>query len=270
MSSRRVWIGRLFLRFPNLLRFIRNLPIVGEIAHRVSHRLLPGRENVWARVEDGTAEGLWFELNPRTGEHYRNGTVEPAIQEILAAYLRPGMVFYDLGANIGFFSLLAARIVGRGGTVVSFEPDSETAYRLRRNIDRNELANICVVERGIWSQTMLVNFVPADASSPDRGLGRFDVGLSSVEGNLMSCVSLDDFITDAKPPDVIKCDIEGAELEAFRGAERLLSIYRPLIVCELHSEQNGIVLRERFVQLGYRVEWIDELHILAVPQTARM
>ena len=102
-------------------------------------------EKVWARVEAGPAQGLWLELNPRTGQNYLRGGAELTVQKILAERLHPGMVFYDLGANIGLFTLLAARLVGDSGKVFSFEPDPENAARLRRNIQRNGFANVTVV-----------------------------------------------------------------------------------------------------------------------------
>ena len=112
MAAARKWIGSLLLGLPEPLRSLRNVPVLGNLAHRLSYRILPADEKVWARVERGSGEGLWLELNPRTGQLYLHGDVEPAIQKVLAERLKPGMVFYDLGANIGFFSLLAARLVG--------------------------------------------------------------------------------------------------------------------------------------------------------------
>ena len=98
------------------------------------------------------------------------------MQEILVKRLGPGMVFYDLGANVGFFSLVAARIVGESGQMFSFELDPEIAARLRRNIERNNLSNVTVVEAGLWSSNGKLNFVPADPASPDRGTGQFAGG----------------------------------------------------------------------------------------------
>ncbi len=109
MAVARKWISSLLLGLPEPLRSLRTLPVLGNLAHRLSRRFLPVNEKVWARVERDPGEGLWLELNPRTGQHYMHGDVEPAVQKILAERLKPGMVFYDLGANIGFFSLLAAR-----------------------------------------------------------------------------------------------------------------------------------------------------------------
>src|ERR1700730_3874804 len=201
------WVGSLLLGLPEPLRSLRNVPILGNLAHRLSHRFLPADEKVWARVERSFAEGLWLELNPRTGQHYLRGDVEPAIQEILSKRLKPGMVFYDLGANIGFFSLLAARLVGAAGQVFSFEPDPEIAGRLRRNIARNGFINATVIEAGIWSASGTVNFVAADLSSPDRGVGKFVAGEGAAAGTPMRCVALDDFVGRAPTPDAIKCDV---------------------------------------------------------------
>src|SRR5271170_5235092 len=134
MPGSRNWVGTLLLRTPASLRSIRNVPILGEFVHRISHRVLPGDERIWAQIEAGPAQGLWLELNPRTGQNYLRGEVELAVQRVLAERLRPGMILYDLGANIGLFSLLAARLVGATGKVVSFEPDPGVAARLRRNI----------------------------------------------------------------------------------------------------------------------------------------
>ena len=195
---------------------------LGNLVHLFSHWILPGEEKVWRRVEGGPGQGLWLELNPRTGQQYLEGDVEPAIQKVLAERLKPGMVFYDLGANIGFFSLLAARLVGTTGRVFSFEPDPEIAGRLRRNIERNGFTNDTVIEAGIWSASSTVNFVAADVSSPDRGVGKFVVGDTQAPGTPTRCVALDDFVRTAPPPDVIKCDVEGAEIEVFRGAEDCL------------------------------------------------
>jgi FkbM family methyltransferase len=266
LGARRTWIGSFLLGLPEPLRSIRKVPILGNLAHRLSHRFFPADEKVWARVERGSAEGLWLELNPRTGQDYLRGDVEPAIQEILSKRLKPGMVFYDLGANIGFFSLLAARLVGAAGQVFSFEPDPEIAERLRRNIGRNGFINATVIEAGIWSASGAVNFVPADPSSPDRGVGKFVAGENSAVGTPTRCVALDAFVQNAPAPDVIKCDVEGAEIEVFRGAEKLLTARHPLILCEMHSAANDKFLREYFVRFGYVLESVDNLHVLAVPQ----
>lgn len=261
------WVSQVLLRMPAPLRSLRKVPVLGGLIHFVSHRILRADQRVWMQVEGGAARGLWLELNPRTGQLYLRGEAEPVVQEILAKRLRPGMVFYDLGANIGLFSLLAARIVGENGRVFSFEPDAEVAARLRRNVARNNFTNITVVEAGLWSSSGNVNFVAADSSSPDRGTGQFIDG-ESQNGTPTRCVSLDDFMASAPPPDAIKCDIEGAEVEALRGAGKLLRASHPWILCETHSEPNDRAARELLQGFGYSVESVDSSHILALPQAA--
>ena len=258
----RKWIGSMLLGLPAPLRALRNVPILGDVVHRLSYQILPADEKVWARVQRGPGEGLWVELNPRTGQHYLQGEVEPRVQQVLTERLKPGMVFYDLGANIGFFSLLAARLVGVTGNVFCFEPDPEIASRLRRNIESNGFKNVTVFEAGIWSANGPVNFVSSDVSSPDHGVGKFLSDNEGPNGTPTQCFALDEFIRNAPPPDVIKCDVEGAEVEVFRGAEHLLASRHPLILCELHSEANEIFLREYFSRLGYVMQSMGELHLL--------
>ena len=70
----------------------------------------------------------------------------------------------------------------------------------------------------------------------------------------------------AAPPDMLKCDVEGAEVEVFRGARKLLKEKRPGIICEMHSEENRRMLLEEFARAGYSCRPCGESHILALPQ----
>ena len=258
------WIGKLFLYSPNLVRALRGVPLLGRAIHKLSHRLVGSDEKVWAQVQQGPAQGLWLELNPRTGQNYLRGNVEAATQAILQQRLKSGAVFYDLGANIGLFSLLAARIVGPAGRVFSFEPDPEVAARLRRNVERNNFTNITVVQAGVWSRSCRKIFFPADASSPDRGLGKFSIEDDGISGVALECVALDNFVEGAPMPNAIKCDVEGAEAEVLKGAGKILRGARPWMICALHSEENEHAVRETLSAAGYRIQFVDATHLLAV------
>ena len=264
MFGSRNWVGNLLLENSCVsLRSIRNVPFLGDIVHRISHRVLPRDERVWAQIETGPAKGLWIELNPRTGQSYLRGNAEAAVQRVLVERLRAGMVFYDLGANIGFFSLLAARIVGPTGQVFSFEPDPETTVRLQRNVDQNNLQNVTVVPKGVWSTSGKRTFMAAGGSSPDHGTGKFVDDTGEEGGAFLDCVALDDFIRDAPAPHAIKCDVEGAEEEVLRGAERVLRTHLPWVLCELHSERSARSVRELLDISGYKIERVDSGHIFA-------
>jgi FkbM family methyltransferase len=265
-GATRNWVGNLLLRTPASVRSIRRIPVLGPLVHRLSHGILSSDEKVWAQIEAGPAKGLWLELNPRTGQSYLRGEAEIAVQKMLAERLRPGMVFYDLGANIGLFSLLAARIVGASGRVFSFEPDCETAARLQRNVERNGFQNVRIIAKGVWSASGKRSFAPADSSSPDHGTGRFVENGDTANSPSLECISLDDFAQEAPAPQAIKCDAEGAEVEVLRGAEQVLRLHRPWILCEMHSEANDRACRELLQQFAYSLEGVDSNHILATPR----
>lgn len=266
MPDARNWMGSLLLRSPGRLRSLREVPVLGKLVHRLSHGLIAADEMIWARVESGPATGIWLELNPRTGQDYLRGDAERAIQNVVVQRLRAGDVFYDLGANIGLFSLLGSRAVGEGGKVFSFEPDSTIAGRLRRNISRNGFTNVNVVQRGVWSSTTTLKFAAANTTSPDRGVGTFMNASGDAASTPVACIALDDFIKTAPPPNGIKCDVEGAEVEVFRGARDLLKTHRPWVLCEVHSEVNDYALKSYLNEFSYVSEAVDENHILAVPR----
>ena len=160
----------------------------------------------------------------------------------LAAALNTAIITSNIGANIGFFSLLAARLVGPDGHVTSFEADPEVAGRLREHIARNNFSRVTVEQKAVWSERRRVTFLRTDPGvSPDRGLGHV-VGAASSDTIEVEGVSLDDYTAAFPAPDFLKCDVEGAEVEVFRGAGRLLREKRPGILCEMHSEENRRVL----------------------------
>jgi FkbM family methyltransferase len=218
------------------------------------------------QVQRGPAQGLWLHLNPRTGRTYFEGAGEPEVQNALQQCLRPGMIFYDIGANIGFFSLLAARIVGKDGHVVAFEADPEIAARLREHVTRNDFRSISVEEKAVWSEPTTVFFARTDpATSPDRGLGHI-VATGVGDTIQVNAVSLDKYVQTVPAPDFLKCDVEGAEVDVFRGAQRLLTEKHPGILCEMHTDANRRLLLEMFARLGYTCKSLDEHHVLALRQ----
>jgi FkbM family methyltransferase len=207
-----------------------------------------------------------LKLHPRTGKGYYEGKVELVVQHALVQWLRRGMVFYDIGANIGFFTLIAASIVGNEGKVFSFEPEPELVPRLKEHIGRNGFSNVSVVQAGVWSATGRAAFVRSDPlMSPERGTGNLSPAASGGNGVSVPSIALDDFVRGSPLPDLIKCDAEGAEVEVFQGAARLLAEHRPRIVCEVHSESNSQRLKDLLEGYGYKLHLLDESHLLALP-----
>jgi len=263
-------LERFYLKHSSRLLRLRRVPWLGEVAHRISYRMLPPNRVVWVQVRKGSGEGLWMKLSPRTGGHYYEGQVERGLQDVVDRYVRPGTVFYDLGANLGFFTLLAARKVGNHGRVVSFEADTEVAERLSENVEKNAFHNVQLFRGAVWSSTGCVAFRRADeARWPDRGCGRVVSREASNSVVTVASVALDDFAQAEAPPDFVKCDVEGAEYEVFSGARKILAEYRPVVACEVHSSENAAQLTQLFGKLNYSMNWFARNHFLAHPKTAR-
>jgi FkbM family methyltransferase len=260
-------LANLLLRFAPSLTGLRRLPVLGDFLSWTSRKLVPRETLIWVQIQHGPSEGLWIRLNPRTGQNVQNGIGEPQVQKALVDHLRPGMTFYDLGANIGFFSLMAARLVGPNGLVVSFEADPEIATRLRENLSRNQFTHVWVEQKVVWSESTSVSFARVDPNtSPDRGLGHVSDDSSTSEMITVEAVSLDHFVSSHPAPDFLKCDVEGAEVAVFQGAANLLSGKRPILLVEMHSAENQRTLIESFCGFGYQCQNLDETHVLALPQ----
>lgn len=259
-------IGRIFQRHYESLRGMGKLPVVGPLLTWAASRAVPRDSRVWMQVQDGPAEGIWLRLNPRTAGGTIAGTGERRELEVVRKHLRPGMTFYDVGANIGIFSMMAARIVGPSGQVVSFEADPEIADRLREHARRNSFVWVNVEQKAAWRTSGTVMFERVDARvSPDRGVGHVVDSMNDRVVKL-DAIALDDCSQRYRPPDFIKCDVEGAEGEVFQGARGLLEKQRPSVLCEIHSGNSRQLVLNEFSRFDYVCENCDDNHILALPK----
>ena len=167
-----------------------------------------------------------------------NNDYETETRETIESILKSGDVFVDLGANIGFFTLLAARLVGPEGRVFAFEPTPSTREFLVKNILENDYINRVVIEDY--------------ANSDRRGKAKFSITPLSVcnsinvgeavagEGEIeIKTISLDEYFREktVKKIDLIKMDIEGQELAAIRGMEKINGVNPGIkIIFEYHQE----------------------------------
>ena len=133
------------------LSVLSRLPIAGRMVRSAFRLLCPRDRLVWIRVKRGAAENIWLQIHPRVGAEYWKGTAEIRVQQALMKYVRPGMTVYDIGANFGFFTLIAARLVGERGRVFAFDPEPECISRIQAGVCRNGMDNVCVVRAAVWS-----------------------------------------------------------------------------------------------------------------------
>jgi FkbM family methyltransferase len=195
------------------------------------------------------------------GRHvFVTGEYEPPTSAVLKALLRPGDVFVDVGANVGYFSLLAARRVGPTGQVVAFEPVALTRGQLAENVQLNRLGSVTVRGEALSDQAGEVEFFvgPTD----HRGTSSLRPLAASSERIRVRTVRLDDLELPG-PVRVVKIDVEGAELLALRGMADTLRQDHPDLIVEvtdsfLRTMGHSVNALCEFVGgLGYRMYVID-------------
>lgn len=193
-----------------------------------------------------------------------SGGYEKEAAAFVASQLRPGNVVIDLGANEGFYSILASRIVGEEGRVLAVEPDAVAVRCLRRNLNENGCRNVDVAEvcAGDAKGTLTLH------------VSRVSGVNSPVHGNVIGpskplelpCRRVDDLVRERnlQRVDLIKMDVQGWESACLRGMEETIRRFRPVIVFEFwpkgmrQAEGDPAALLERIRVLGYRLRAIED------------
>jgi len=205
---------------------------------------------------------------------------EPHTADAIKAQLPSGGTFWDVGANIGLISLFASKIAGPKGHVISFEPSPHVLALLRRNTEG--VTNIKVLPYGIGNANTLKSFASQGTSSAASfvedvtAINRSFLPDQPIQQVTVNMRKLDTVLDAAPPPALVKIDIEGFELEALKGADRLLSSIRPKLLIEIHPPQLTLCggsedeLFQRLRQHQYHWTIIDRnpnslYSILAVP-----
>ncbi len=184
---------------------------------------------------------------------------EPAIIAALRRHLRPGDVFIDAGANIGFYTVLGARIVGPRGRVVAVEMLPETAGLLRGHIARNGLPNVEVVEAALAARSGLE--MAAAVPAGKFGQASIAVAHAGAAQFAVSTTTLADVVADIPSVRLIKLDLEGAEADALLGAAPILDRV-DAIIFESHTGLAQIV--GQLAAAGFEMRTLDARNMLAV------
>ncbi|MBC7803167.1 MAG: FkbM family methyltransferase [Candidatus Parcubacteria bacterium] len=167
---------------------------------------------------------------------YVGGSIEPNELAFVGRFLRPGMVAVDAGANEGWYSAFMAERVGAGGLVLAVEPSARERARLERNMLINGFTNVRVVSEGLAADAGHAVLHVADPEHNGQNtLGSFVYeGVKKALDVEIRLRRLDDLAGQSgRQIDLIKMDVEGAELAVLRGAERILRDSRPVILFEL-------------------------------------
>jgi FkbM family methyltransferase len=240
-----------------------------EATDRLTVRLVNGRRQC-RRVRIGPVAPL-FDVSSFTvkGQYFSHVPYEPGATDAVLRFLEPGGIFADIGANAGYFTVLAALRVGASGHVYAFEPNPGVRQQLRRHVDLNAvrdhvtIADVALGDRdeddvqlfvscwpendGIASLTPSAETIARgglrdDATIPVR-VRRFDTWAAAVQPSRI---------------DLMKIDVEGAETQVLRGMIETLDRIRPrrLIVETMRGSEAVALLHAR----GYRSTVLDEIH----------
>ena len=180
------------------------------------------------------------------------GNLESSVQEAMLRHVPAGGVFYDVGANLGFFALLGAHMTGPDGRVLAFEPAPDNAAAIRHNAEVNGLLNVEVVEKAVAASAGEGRLQVVDDQSWSK-LEEYGAHPGTERVLDVPVIALDEEISAGAlpPPDVVKIDVEGAEIAVLEGMARTLAEHRPAIICELHDTHREFV--EHIRGAGYRV-----------------
>jgi FkbM family methyltransferase len=236
----------------------------------LTSRVYVGNDRAWLRTEWGgklivdTTDLLmspWLLLD---------GVWEPDVTEWFRATLKPGMTFVDVGANVGYFSVMAAFLVGREGRVIAFEAMPATYELLAKNVIVNWMTSFTTAENlALYSDSRRLKFYVRKYYHGNSSLavvsheeGRLYDDIEEIE---VEAMSLDEYLCrNPAEPDVIKVDVEGAELQVFRGARKTLADNPDVIVmCEWSQDQirtagdDPAELAEELRAQGFRAYRID-------------
>jgi len=205
-------------------------------------------------IPQGLGGGLVLDMRhiPLSHAHLGSlafGDLEQPVQEAMRRHLGRGDVFYDIGANIGFFALLGAHLVGLAdGHVYAFEPTPDNAAEIRSNVELNGLPNVTVIDKAAGAAAGTGQLQVVDDQSWSKLV---ETGEHPLTERVMDIeiVAVDEL--DLRPPTVVKIDVEGFELPVLEGMRRTIAEHAPVIICELHDTHREFAAFMRDV--GYRV-----------------
>ncbi len=191
---------------------------------------------------------------------------EQYVQTVYERYYRlnEGVVIVDAGANIGAFSVKAAKVIGDEGKVVAIEPEAGNLAFLRRNIEANDLRNAVIVPKALWSEKGKLNLCLSATSLCHSFYRDSSYGMKEIDGlqevqvdtldNILKTLSIDHI-------DLLKMDIEGAELEAIKGMTETLRVTRNLAIETCHvvnGKKTSPIVAQFLRDEGFKVRAISD------------
>ncbi|HXY26810.1 MAG TPA: FkbM family methyltransferase [Acidimicrobiales bacterium] len=265
----------LYPTLPESLRLAVDAAGAGELADvstirrmlgTIEHQVAPTAFSVQLSAADAvrcTVGGIELYCDAADGAvtpGLRSGEYERHLTAAFERHCRPGMTVVDVGANLGYYSLLAARLVGPSGRVIALEPNSENCRLLLSSLRLHDVDNVEVIPVAADVGTGWAYYSTHVGSNGGLIDGR---DLLAHPGVVVPTFALDDVVSG--PVGFLKMDVEGAEGRVVRGAQRLITRDRPIVSTELKEEMlrrvsdtSVVEYLSWFGDLGYRPSLLDK------------
>ena len=201
-------------------------------------------------VKNGPLKGKKWLLNTR--REFRRGTYEPKQSRLFQEMVTQGDVVYDLGAHIGYYTVIASELVGDSGHVVSFEPIPFNLQDLRKHLQINNCNNVTVIEAAVGERSKSARFTKGTGT---RTPHRAEAGELTVE-----MVTLDEIVEERNLPipDHIKIDVDSTEFLVLQGAESLINQTHPTLFLSVHSNEARTQCLDFLTARGYDLRSMND------------
>ena len=216
-------------------------------------------------------------INPADGVSYEifmRGCYEESTIAAMRSMLEPDMTFFDIGTHFGQYTLMAAAQVGPNGAVHSFEPGPIQYGFLSRNVALNHYKNVCLNNVALSDRAGEMDFVVPSLGS----LGQSHLATAGESGHKVHVITLDGYCeeNDIKKIDVMKVDVEGAEMQVFKGANNVLRDFPPTAIfyetIDILNKNFGYTcdeMHEVFESRGYSINVVLDKKIVPISKEKR-
>lgn len=205
----------------------------------------------------------WEKSDPRTATACLvvTGEYEPLETQILKFFAKKSETIFDIGANVGYYAVELSRSIGSIGAIHAFEPVPNTFEQLEQNVELNEISSLVICNPFAVSNTKgTIRLYKPRTSGSSASSARNLHPSEKVEKLDVSTITLDDYIqfAEVKGFDLLKIDVEGAELMVIEGALNSIDQYRPVIFAELLRKWSAPFgyhpnkVLDTLIPLGYR------------------
>lgn len=202
--------------------------------------------------------GLFFCGNNFSSVFGAGSFCEPEIRKEFT--LKKGVAL-DIGANLGMFSIPLAKELGNNGKVISIEAEKKNVELLRKNVKLNNLSNVLIIGKGAYSKKGQMTFYLDSIGTGGHSLMKEN----SAKTETIEVDTIDNILDElkAKKINIIKIDVEGAEIDVFKGAKKTLSKSRPKIIFEALDDKKKREIEAFLSRYNYKIRKIGEWNYVA-------